>query len=70
MAHEIGRRVIARADVRYSSHTHTGGPRGSGPRGSGPVIDGDYQDVTDGETDETPAGRRIDHEDPDRPDRT
>jgi UPF0716 protein FxsA len=72
MAHEIGRRVIARADVRYSSHTYTTGghPRGPGPQGGGPVIDGEYQDVTDGETDEPPAGRRIDHEDPNRPDRT
>jgi UPF0716 protein FxsA len=55
LAGTIGRRVMARADVRYSGQTYTSsaGPGGPGdtdqPRpfqGGGPVIDGEYDDIT------------------------
>lgn len=70
LASEIGRRVVARADVRYthqSYSTHGGHPGHGRPGerpGAGPVIDGEYQDVTG--DDETPPKRRLDHDDPDR----
>lgn len=60
LAGEIGKRVIANANVRYTRQTYSTGPddpfgQGSGNQqgnpgrrpGGGPVIDGDYQDVTD-----------------------
>lgn len=71
LASEIGRRVVARADVRYTHHTYSahGGHPGHGRpgAGAGPVIDGEYQDVTDDDKDA--PERRLDHDDPDRPNR-
>ncbi|MBO6947757.1 MAG: FxsA family protein [Rhodospirillales bacterium] len=70
LASEVGRRVVARADVHYthqSYSTHGGHPgqgrHGTGP-GGGPVIDGEYQDVTG--DDDAPAKQRLDHDDPER----
>ncbi|MBO6518806.1 MAG: FxsA family protein [Rhodospirillales bacterium] len=61
LATEIGRRVIARADVRYTSHTYSndGGHPGAGRKTGGPVIDGEYQDVTDTDPDDVPPEHRI-----------
>lgn len=68
LASEIGRRVIARADVHYTSHSYTSrGPHpGGAPGRGGPVIDGDYQDVTDTGPDDTPPERLVGKDDPRR----
>lgn len=65
LAGEIGKRFLARADVRYSSQTYSShpgyreGPRGT--TGTGPVIDGEFQDITGDENDPTAPGQRIEN---------
>lgn len=67
LAGVIAKRVIAGADVRYTSQTYTSsnGPEHPGRsdpfQSSGPVIDGEYDDITNGEEDgAVPPKRRID----------
>ncbi|WNK00219.1 FxsA family protein [Thalassospiraceae bacterium LMO-JJ14] len=72
LAGEIGKRFLARADVRYSSQTYSshpgyrGGPQtnaGPGPA-TGPVIDGEFQDITGDENGPAATGQRIENGDP------
>lgn len=74
LAGEIGKRVIANANVRYTSQTYSTGsgdpfgqgndsPYGNPGRrpGAGPVIDGDYQYVTDQPTGPADPDHQIDN---------
>jgi len=57
LAGEIGKRVMARAEVHYTSQTYSTGP-GAGPHPDGPVIDGEFRDVTD-EDSKAPPGHQL-----------
>lgn len=72
LAGEIGKRVMARADVRYTSQTYNEAPGagpGQGSYGPGPVIDGEFQDVTDTDEDSVPPDHRLANGKPERRDR-
>jgi len=55
---EIGKRVMARAEVHYTHQSYSAGP-GNRSHPNGPVIDGEFRDVTDEDT-ETPPDHRLD----------
>jgi len=57
LAGEIGKRVMARAEVHYTHQTYSTGP-GPRPQPGGPVIDGEFRDVTDEDL-ETPPDHRL-----------